>query len=306
MARSASERTDDVLRRRAINQGFGLTFTSANVEILDVRLEAVGNELRVHATEQITLGFQSTQYAHDAARDQTISRIPHTFVFGLSHGKWLLLRDEADPFPTNKEKESMPAGRTAAIQPPAGRREEPVSGGRLASPLQAGWYDWVSAQNYMRSYALSPNPSYRDFSGTPGGGDCTNFVSQVVKAGGWWNRDGFYWDWSAWWYDSLGTQTRTWTYTNAFNSFFNTSGRGVFLSYLTDMVIGDIMQISFNGNGTIDHSMAVDDRYGAYTSGIFMSYHTTNTFHKPLSDVLAIYTIPPASYWAMHPTGTNP
>lgn len=43
-------------------------------------------------------------------------------------------------------------------------------------------FDRNSMVNYANKYAYSRNPNYGDFSKL--GGDCTNFVSQIIKAGG--------------------------------------------------------------------------------------------------------------------------
>lgn len=46
-------------------------------------------------------------------------------------------------------------------------------------------YSRIKAVNYALSYAKSPNPLYKYFpSQGDNGGDCTNFVSQCLKAGG--------------------------------------------------------------------------------------------------------------------------
>jgi hypothetical protein len=44
------------------------------------------------------------------------------------------------------------------------------------------WYNRVLALDYMEKYAEKSNTQYADF--TSLGGDCTNFVSQVLMAGG--------------------------------------------------------------------------------------------------------------------------
>jgi hypothetical protein len=43
-------------------------------------------------------------------------------------------------------------------------------------------YDRAAAVAYARKWALSRNPAYYDYD--PLGGDCTNFASQCVLAGG--------------------------------------------------------------------------------------------------------------------------
>ena len=44
-------------------------------------------------------------------------------------------------------------------------------------------YNRTSALNYLNSYTITANPAYYDYTG-PDGGDCTNFVSQMLRAGG--------------------------------------------------------------------------------------------------------------------------
>lgn len=43
-------------------------------------------------------------------------------------------------------------------------------------------YDRADTYDYMTDYTTENNTNYADFSGS--GGDCTNFASQVVRAGG--------------------------------------------------------------------------------------------------------------------------
>ncbi|CAG8606891.1 11634_t:CDS:2 [Gigaspora rosea] len=41
---------------------------------------------------------------------------------------------------------------------------------------------WIKKVNYAGKYCSSPNPKYKNYDGN--GGDCTNFASQVLNAGG--------------------------------------------------------------------------------------------------------------------------
>lgn len=70
----------------------------------------------------------------------------------------------------------------------------------MATAVSAGSYDRYAARNYARAYAENPNPEYRDF--TNSGGDCTNFVSQALLAGGWTEIGKYSYTSSyAWYYD---------------------------------------------------------------------------------------------------------
>lgn len=60
--------------------------------------------------------------------------------------------------------------------------------------IRAPRYSRVDAVGYATKYALKPNPNYKYFSLTNTGGDCSNFLSQCLRAGGgimssdWWYR----------------------------------------------------------------------------------------------------------------------
>ena len=50
-------------------------------------------------------------------------------------------------------------------------------------------YTRLAAVNYAVRWALSRNPAFENFSGQGHGGDCTNFISQCLYAGGWTMND---------------------------------------------------------------------------------------------------------------------
>jgi hypothetical protein len=144
--------------------------------------------------------------------------------------------------------------------------------------------------DYALKYALSYNKDYRSFSQ-----DCTNFVSQAMRAGGWsydywplgYTADGH------WWYNAI-TQTYTWAGAEKWYRFArNESGRATVLTKVADLKPGDVLQIKFKGQSEIGHSMIVTKKVG---SSIYLSYHTSDNKNKALSDVLKAY--PTATYFA--------
>lgn len=148
----------------------------------------------------------------------------------------------------------------------------------------------IYANNYWYPY----NPGYRDFenSGTRGG-DCTNFVSQALKAGGWTDVDGFYQDDRYWWY-GVATQTYTWINAHKWNIFTANRPRGVSPPNVYDLEPGDILQLDFEGDGEIDHSMIVTSK----PNGVpHLTYHTNPTWGKSIDDILAQY--PNAWYYGI-------
>ena len=58
------------------------------------------------------------------------------------------------------------------------------------------------AVEYALRWALGRNPMFPDYSGHGHGGDCTNFVSQAMLAGGWTTVTGWRADRTAWWFET--------------------------------------------------------------------------------------------------------
>lgn len=59
------------------------------------------------------------------------------------------------------------------------------------------------------------------------------------------------------------------------------------------MGLADVLQMDFQRDGSIDHTMMVT--YVA-SSDLYLSYHTTDTLNRSLSSIIASY--PSAWYWA--------
>ena len=163
-----------------------------------------------------------------------------------------------------------------------------------------------AAKNYALDQAFNPNPYFRIFDN-----DCTNFVSQSLKWGGW-TYKGFgnsYKNWGLWWYDEFGSkktgQTRSWTQAIALKYFVGNSGRGFLTRYPCDLDIGDVIFADWESDGVIDHAMIIT--YRVYTtncwdwSGILLSQHSNARRNKPLSQYAT--ENPNASfiaYWICH------
>ncbi|WP_061809013.1 amidase domain-containing protein [Rossellomorea vietnamensis] len=129
-------------------------------------------------------------------------------------------------------------------------------------------YYGTNAAAYARKYALSPNTaSYKYYSGE----DCTNFVSQSIKAGGMPN----FTDWKAY--------TDAWVNAGAFRDYIRQSG-GILMSTVTDdyahAFLGDVYHYDYRNkyflnspDGWMDHTAIVT----AFANPkILVSYHSTN------------------------------
>lgn len=107
-------------------------------------------------------------------------------------------------------------------------------------------YNRKSAISYAMKYALEPNKNY-DFYGfvNGNGGDCTNFVSQCLRAGG---ASMDYNSFRPWWYDGRGKASICWAVANSLFWYLKTNQRlnrnaikGLEVEDLSKIDIGDVV-----------------------------------------------------------------
>lgn len=149
-----------------------------------------------------------------------------------------------------------------------------------------------AAADYALTWAEARNPAYRSFSA-----NCTNFVSQAMRAGGWTDISGLYTNAQYWWYNSLN-QTYSWTSVSYWYSFAYTySGRTTILGQPRSLYVGEVLQADFESDGTKDHSMMVTYRTTSPTVEIYLSYNTTDTTNRSFASLL---TALPSATWTPH------
>ncbi len=129
---------------------------------------------------------------------------------------------------------------------------------------------------YARKWAFFRNPAYYDFDKI--GGDCTDFVSQCLYAGGAvmnYTRD------TGWYYSSLHDRAAAWTSVEYFYKFIvNNKGVGPFgrVIPLSQISPGDIIQLGTDSR--FYHSLLVVNIY----SGVpYVAAHTFDAFNRPLT-----------------------
>ncbi|MEI5100985.1 amidase domain-containing protein [Streptomyces sp. PmtG] len=154
-----------------------------------------------------------------------------------------------------------------------------------------GAYDYSAMARYAEKYWRTYNPAYGRFNGA--GGDCTNFLSQALKAGGWKHVPGSASDYRNWWHDG-GRQSASWIGTNEWSWFTLSNRRAPNLANVYQLDVGDVLQADFDKNGSKDHSMLVTyrDRRGMP----YLTYHSADTYRRSLASVIASY--PNARYFA--------
>ncbi len=142
-------------------------------------------------------------------------------------------------------------------------------------------YDRDAAVAYARRWALSRNPRYYNFDKL--GGDCTNFVSQCIFAGGGVmnHRPTF-----GWYYYSADKRSPSWTGVQYLYRFLMGRDRvgpvGVTLP-MSDVMPGDISQFA-GASGAFSHSqviVSVGDEPSL--DNILICAHTYDSLDRPLS-----------------------
>lgn len=138
-------------------------------------------------------------------------------------------------------------------------------------------YNRELAVEYARKWALNKNPKYFHFEGI--GGDCTNFVSQCLLAGG--GKMNYY-KYYGWFYINKDNRSPSWSSVKYLQRFLltNTStGPIAKIMPIEKLQIGDIIQIRQNPN-EFNHSVIVSK---ITPNEIYVCAHSYDALDKPLS-----------------------
>jgi hypothetical protein len=158
-----------------------------------------------------------------------------------------------------------------------------------------GIYNRYAAVQYATKWALSRNPAYKNYSGAGYGGDCTNFASQCLAAGGWQMIPGGKRDADAWYCDDNdGDNSNTWSSAQWFYWHLDRSPRTRALDDPDDLLVGDIVMLQGPGFSHPDHAMIVTYITGLSTpegekKQICLSYHSTDKLNNPLDEIQSRY-----------------
>lgn len=134
-----------------------------------------------------------------------------------------------------------------------------------------------NAVAYARKYAFSQNPLFPNFAGI--GGNCTNFVSQAIYAGGCVMN---YTKTFGWYYISLDERSPSWSGVEYFYNFIiENAGVGPFGRVATsdELEIGDVIQLAKNDEGYY-HTLLV---VGFDGEDLLVAAQTDNAYARPLS-----------------------
>ncbi|MFD4633786.1 amidase domain-containing protein [Streptomyces sp. NPDC058284] len=280
-------------RKKRLAQ-LGEAYTKADTRVVVDRATLTGSTATVQVTASSTLTYKKVR--EGGPQTTAFSTRQELKLAGTKDGGWQLTAitsrnqgpvavDEPSVARTNTVKDDgnqYPDGTPASTKRPT----TPMPSGKTADA-----YGYSAMAQYAEKYWRSYNPAYRKFNGA--GGDCTNFVSQALKAGGWKPVPGSAYDYRNWWYESAG-QSTSWVGVNEWAWFTLSNRRAPNLASAYQLDVGDVLQVDFDKNGSKDHTMLVTyrDRQGMP----YLTYHSTDTYRRSLASVVASY--PDARYFA--------
>jgi len=143
------------------------------------------------------------------------------------------------------------------------------------------FYNRQKAVEYANIYSFSRNPKYYDFSNL--GGNCTNFVSQCLHAGG----CPFNFEYPlGWFYKSINNRSPSFTGVEFLYNFLvrqdKSTGPKAVLAPIEHLDIGDIIQLSFD-EIKFSHTLIVTKVNHQNPSNPYCATNTFDAFDRQLS-----------------------
>ncbi|MEU5310658.1 amidase domain-containing protein [Streptomyces sp. NPDC021562] len=275
----------------------GETYSAGSTQVTLDATRVTGRTAKADVTETTTLTYAK------AAKGQpknTGFQAHHELTFKADRqGVWQLTRiqdtDDGGLAVNTLSKPSVKApatgddGNTTPDAPRAATTRNPVA---VPKTLTGGTYDYKAMAAYAEKYWNNYNPDYPDFNNHTAGGDCTNFVSQSLKAGGWKHVPGYVYDYTKW-FGNADIQSDSFVGVNEWSWFAQNSKRTTPLANVYQAEVGDVIQMDFDRDGSKDHTMIVTYK----ANGIpYVTYHSNNTYRRSLASLIASY--PNAYYYA--------
>ncbi|MBT2529750.1 amidase domain-containing protein [Streptomyces sp. ISL-99] len=290
----------------------GYTRAEVDVAVVDTTTDGDTTTARVTEDARLYLPFTAEEVADGAPEYEEYS-VPHTMTFTRdASGTWLLASDKAEleggPLPSTQiaEPADAPAPDSADEGDkgaPSETAELPVGSvppkeGMEPQASVAASYNYSAMVRYADKHWKSASDDYRTY-----GNDCTNFISQVMRAGGWRMTSGSFAsrkDNKKWFYASH-TWTTSYTWAGAENWYWfalKYSHRTKSLNNVWKLGLADVLQANWKPrrDNIIDHTMVVTKKYRGTP---YLTYHTGNTHNKSLRKLLADS---PNAAWYAHRT----
>lgn len=171
--------------------------------------------------------------------------------------------------------------------------EETLLSSSAISTLAVSSYNRTNAVNYALKYATSYNSTYSNY--TNKGGDCTNFASQVLRAGG--AKDGktsypTNYDWSSVRSNTGLKNSTAWINADTFRLYWQIKAKSV-TKYTTranvskNAIKGDILNYAVKKTGRSWHNAIVTDKKGDV---LYISQHTSDRKNNNWNNISLSFT----------------
>jgi len=223
--------------------------------------------------------------------------LPLTVLFVGGRSPAEARRTPPTPTPTHAPTRTptlVPTVTPAPTQPPtltatpvgsATASSTPVASS-TATPSPSSGYNGAAAATYADQYWSTYNPQWPSYATS--GGDCTNFVSQALYAGGIAMRTNPPYSGTAVWY-MLGAPANpnpsaSWINANDNSTFLGAAlpatkigtytGLGPTVTQASGASQGDVISYDWNGDGVVDHQAVV-----VTPDGQSVDAHTNNRYH---------------------------
>ena len=270
----------------------GEAYTDGDTEVTVGSTRVSGGTATVQVTEATTLTYAKIRGDEPATTGFTAH---HELTFAARpDGTWQLTGErltDRGPRPVNQP---APATTTALARPTA-VIDAPKSATTYPAPAKpknlatTTRYNYSAMATYAEKYWKDYNRAYRRYNSS--GGDCTNFLSQSLYAGGWKQVTSSAEDYGTWY--SKTSESDTWIGVNEWSWFTQTAKRTTPLANAYQMDLGDVLQVDFDKDGSKDHSMMTTYRS---SSGVpYLTYHDADTYRRSLSSLIASY--PNSAYY---------
>ncbi|POX49861.1 hypothetical protein C3488_16440 [Streptomyces sp. Ru72] len=279
--------------RKSRLAALGEKYSKADTTVSLDRTRVKGRHATVDVTETTTLTYEK---ATGNGPRTTGFQAHHQLTFRADRqGTWQLtgIRDTDAGMAVNTlSKPSVKAPATAddggmPNAPRAATTRNPV-----AVPKTGTAYNYKAMAAYAEKYWKVYNKDYPDYNGHGAGGDCTNFVSQSLKAGGWKHVPGYVYDYTKW-FGNADIQSDSFVGVNEWSWFAQNSKRTKPLANVYQLEVGDVLQMDFDRDGSKDHTMIVTYKSGGVP---YVTYHSNNTLRRSVASLIASY--PNAYYYA--------
>ncbi|WP_371671816.1 amidase domain-containing protein [Streptomyces sp. NBC_00289] len=295
---SGTARTEDAAlstlgRRKDTLAKAGEKYSKATTTVTLNATRVTGRTAKAAVTETTTLTYAQ---ARGGAPKSTGFQAQHELTFKADErGTWQLTDvEDTDQGGLAVNTLSKPvsvkattADDTMPNAPRAATTRNPV-----AVPKAGTAYDYKAMATYAEKYWNVYNTAYPNYNGHADGGDCTNFVSQSLKAGGWKHVPGYVYDYTKW-FGNADIQSDSFVGVNEWSWFAQNSKRTTSLANVFQLEVGDVLQMDFDKDGSKDHTMIVTYKSGGVP---YVTYHSNNTYRRSVASLVASY--PNAAFYA--------